>query len=204
MAKWGEPYISSKGTFQYAVKWNELLCCKTIWYLMKLNQAEHSPRQWNECVKHAAVLDQSSVELASWRMAVLSATLRPGFNMKQMYKKISSNLKAKGMAVWMSCTHKKIGKHHRLSSTAGERLVKFQPLTINLKRTFKCSYSLMTRGLGKYWSCSQLPTHHRSVLHDHHHAHGCAHPHRRISLCPARGLAPRSGNGKKYSQVIWC
>ena len=42
---------------------NEMLGFRLLLYLMKLNWAGHTPRQWNECVKHTLVLDRSSYEL---------------------------------------------------------------------------------------------------------------------------------------------
>ena len=57
------------------MKWNAP-GFKLLLYLVKFNQARHSLRQCIEYFKHAPVLDQSSVELMTKRMAALSATSR--------------------------------------------------------------------------------------------------------------------------------
>ena len=54
-----------------------MLRFRPLLYLVKLNWAEHSPLQWNECVKHILILDWSSVEIVNKQMSVLSATSGP-------------------------------------------------------------------------------------------------------------------------------
>ena len=43
------------------MKWNAGFLL--VLYLVKLNQVGIPPKQWYECVKHATILDRSSVEL---------------------------------------------------------------------------------------------------------------------------------------------